>query len=106
MKSFTAITAALFAGLVVASPAVKRGGEVTLVYWAAADNTFTVSVPIGSDVSVDSDLSFSSISSTSPGNTVCFSYGVDGSVTKLYGSESDVEIGPPQVQTYAFCTYE
>ncbi|PSS03528.1 hypothetical protein BD289DRAFT_478376 [Coniella lustricola] len=105
MKSVTAV-AALFAALVAASPAAVKRGEVTLVYWAAADNTFTVSVPIGSSVSVDSDLSFSSISSSSPGNTVCTSYGVDGSVTVLFGSQSDVDIGPPQVQEYVFCNYE
>ncbi|KAF3764839.1 hypothetical protein M406DRAFT_322751 [Cryphonectria parasitica EP155] len=105
MQFIVAVTA-LFAGLAAASPAAKRTGYVTLEYWAAAGNTFTVSVPIdGSETWIDSDLSFTYISSWSPGNTVCHSYGVDGSDTVLYGSESDVPIGPPQVQTYAVCEY-
>lgn len=106
---FLVAATTLFAGLVSASPASTknaRTGYVTLEFWAAADNTFTVSVPIdGSATYIGSDLSFTSISSWSPGNTVCHSYGVDGSDTILKGSQYDVPIGPPQEQTYAFCEY-
>lgn len=105
---FIAAATAFFAGLVAATPAVKnaRSGYVTLEFWAAADNTFTVTVPLdGSETWIDSNLSFTSISSWSPGNTVCHSYGVDGSNTVLYGSDSDVPIGPPQEQTFATCEY-
>lgn len=102
---FIAAATALFAGLVAASPAAKRTDYVTLTFWAAADNTFTVSVPAdGSETSIGSDLSFTSISSSSYGkDVVCHAYGVDGSDTVLYGSQSDVPIGPPQVQVYATC---
>lgn len=105
--SIIAATTTLLAGLAVASPAARRAsGYVTLEFWAAADNTYTVTVPIdGSATYIGSDLSFTSISSWSPGNTVCHSYGVDGSDTVLVGSQSDVPIGPPQEQTYATCVY-
>lgn len=111
---FTIATAtALLAGLVAASPAARaaaapRGtGYVTLEFWAAADNTYAVTVPLdGSEAWIGSDLSFTSISSWSPGNTVCHAYGVDGSDTVLTGSQSDVPIGPPQEQTYASCWYQ
>ncbi|KAL1852053.1 hypothetical protein Daus18300_012335 [Diaporthe australafricana] len=105
---FTTAAATLFAGLAAAAPSAKtaRTDRVQLVFWAAADNTFTLDVPIdGSSTSVYSELSFTSISSYSPGNTVCHSYGVDESDTVLYGSASDVPIGPPQEQTYVYCKY-
>lgn len=105
---FIAAATALFAGLAAAAPSAKeaRTGSVELVFWAAADNTFTVYVPTdGSHTYISSDLSFTSISSYSSGNTVCHSYGVDGSDTVLYGSATDVPIGPPQEQTYATCQY-
>ncbi|KAI3392811.1 hypothetical protein diail_5160 [Diaporthe ilicicola] len=106
---FTTAAATLFAGLAAAAPSANKAPRtdfVQLTYWAAADNTFTVLVPLdGSPTGVYSDLSFTSISASSPGNTVCHSYGVDGSDTVLYGSASDVPIGPPQVQTYAICNY-
>ncbi|KKY39945.1 hypothetical protein UCDDA912_g00098 [Diaporthe ampelina] len=107
MKFITAAVT-LFAGLAAAAPSTKdaRTNTVELVFWAAADNTFTVDVPTdGSYTLVSSDLSFTSISAYSSGNTVCHSYGVDGSDTVLYGSASDVPIGPPQEQAYATCEY-
>ncbi|KUI66336.1 hypothetical protein VM1G_02011 [Cytospora mali] len=107
MKFITA-TAALFAGLAAAVPSSKnaRTDFVTLTFWAAADNTFEVAVPLDGEVTgIDSDLSFTSISAKSPGNTVCHAYGIDGSDTVLYGSASDVPIGPPQVQVSATCEY-
>lgn len=105
---FSAAAATVFAGLAAAAPSTQaaRTNSVELTYWAAADNTFTVYVPTdGSSTYISSDLSFTSISAHSPGNTVCHSYGVDGSDTVLYGSASDVPIGPPQEQTYATCKY-
>lgn len=107
MKFITA-AATLFAGLAAAAPSTKaaRTNHVTLTFWAAAENTFTLDVPIdGSYTFISSDLSFTSISASSPGNTVCHSYGVDNSDTVLYGSATDVPIGPPQEQTYATCEY-
>ncbi|KAI7784032.1 hypothetical protein LA080_010585 [Diaporthe eres] len=107
MKFITA-AATLFAGLAAAAPSTKaaRTNTVTLTFWAAAENTFTLDVPIdGSYTYISSDLSFTSISASSPGNTVCHSYGVDNSDTVLYGSATDVPIGPPQEQTYATCEY-
>lgn len=103
--STTTLATFLLAGLAAASPA-KRGGYVTLEFWAAADNTYTLTVPLdGSHVAVGSDLSFTSISSWSPdAHSVCNVFGVDGSDTVLDGSVDDVPIGPPQVQTYAVCT--
>lgn len=115
MQLTIAAASALLAGLAAASPAARaaqghaaRGtGYVTLEFWAAADNTYTLTVPLdGSETYVGSDLSFTSISSWSPGNTVCHAYGVDGSDTVLSGSQSDVPIGPPQEQTYATCVYK
>lgn len=103
---FIATATALFAGLAAAASTKNtRTGYATLEFWAAADNTLTVSVPIdGSTVAIGSDLSFTSISSWAPSNAVvCHSYGVDGSDTVLTGSQEDVPIGPPQEQTYAFC---
>lgn len=102
--STTTLATFFLAGLAAASPA-KRTGYVTLEFWAAADNTYTLTVPLdGSETWVDSDLSFTSISSWSPdADSVCNVYGVDGSDTVLHGSADDVPIGPPQVQTYAVC---
>lgn len=105
---FTTAAATLFAGLAAAAPSTKaaRSEYVHLTFWAAADNTVTYDVPIdGSSTTIYSELSFTSISADSPGNTVCHSYGVDDSDTVLYGSASDVPIGPPQEQTYATCQY-
>lgn len=105
MKFITA-AATLFAGLAAAAPSTKdaRADTVQLTYWAAAENTFVVSVPLdGSYTYISSDLSFTRISASSPGNTVCHSYGVDDSDTVLYGSATDIPIGPPQEQTYATC---
>lgn len=105
---FIIITAVLFAGLAAAAPSTKdaRTDFATLTFWAAADNTFEVAVPIdGSATGIHSDLSFTSISARSPGGTVCHAYGVDGSDTILYGSAEDVPIGPPQEQTFATCEY-
>lgn len=105
---FIAAAATLFAGLAAAAPSTKdaRTNTVTLTFWAAAENTYTLDVPTdGSYTYIASDLSFTSISSYSSGNTVCHSYGIDGSDTVLYGSATDVPIGPPQVQTYATCEY-
>ncbi|POS78077.1 hypothetical protein DHEL01_v203530 [Diaporthe helianthi] len=105
MKFFIA-AATLFAGLAAAAPSNKaaRTETVQLEFWAAAENTFTVDVPTdGSYTTISSDLSFTRISAYSTGNTVCHSYGVDGSDTVLYGSAQDVPIGPPQEQTYATC---
>ncbi|KAK7737447.1 hypothetical protein SLS53_006520 [Cytospora paraplurivora] len=107
MKFITA-TAALFAGLTAAAPSTKnvRTSFVTLTFWAAADNTFDVVVPIDGDpTGVHSDLSFTSISAKSPGGTICHAHGIDGSETILYDSASDVPIGPPQVQVTATCSY-
>lgn len=103
---FIAAATALFAGLAAAAPSDKaaRSQYVTLEFWAAADNTYALSVPVnGGEVTVSSDLSFSHITSYSSGNTVCTAYGIDGSVTELDGSEV-VDIGPPQVQLSAVCT--
>ncbi|ROW11280.1 hypothetical protein VMCG_01369 [Cytospora schulzeri] len=105
---FTTATASILAGLAAAAPSTKnaRTDFVTLTFWAAADNTFEVVVPIdGSSTGIYSGLSFSSISAKSPGGTVCHAYGVDASDTVLYGSASDVPIGPPQVQVIATCEY-
>lgn len=105
---FTAVIASTLAGLAAAAPSTKnaRTDFVTLTFWAAADNTFDVAVPIdGSSTGIYSDLSFTSVSARSPGDTVCHAYGVDGSDTVLYGSASDVPIGPPQVQVSATCEY-
>lgn len=105
---FTTAAATLFAGLAAAAPSTKdaRTDTVQLTFWAAAENTFTLNVPTdGSYTVVSSDLSFTRISAYSSGNTVCHSYGVDGSDTVLYGSDQDVPIGPPQEQTYATCEY-
>lgn len=107
---FTAAASALFAGLAAAAPQdnqARNGQSVTLTFWAAAENTFTVNVPLdGTTVSIASDLSFSKIqsSTTSKRVTVCHAYGVDGSDTILYGSSS-ADIGPPQEQTYAVCFF-
>lgn len=105
---FTTAAATLFAGLAAAAPSTKdaRTDTVQLTFWAAAENTFTLDVPTdGSYTVVSSDLSFTRISAYASGNTVCHSYGVDGSDTVLYGSAQDVPIGPPQEQTYATCEY-
>ncbi|KAH8775536.1 hypothetical protein F5883DRAFT_260426 [Diaporthe sp. PMI_573] len=107
MKFITA-AATLFAGLAAAAPSDKaaRTDTVKLEFWAAAENTFTVYVPTdGYSTVISSDLSFTRISAYSTGNTVCHSYGVDGSDTVLYGSAQDVPIGPPQEQIYATCAY-
>lgn len=107
MKFFTA-AATIFAGLAAAAPSNRaaRTDTVQLEFWAAAENIFTVDVPTdGSYTVVSSDLSFTRISAYSTGNTICHSYGVDGSDTVLYGSAQDVPIGPPQEQTYATCQY-
>ncbi|ROW01523.1 hypothetical protein VSDG_02199 [Cytospora chrysosperma] len=107
MKS-TTIIASILAGLSAAAPSTKnaRTDFVKLTFWAAADNTFDVLVPVdGTSTGIYSDLSFTSISASSPGDTVCHAYGVDGSDTVLYGSASDVPIGPPQVQVIATCKY-
>ncbi|KAK7719788.1 hypothetical protein SLS64_001969 [Diaporthe eres] len=79
---FITPAATLFAGLAAAAPSTKaaRTNTVTLTFWAAAENTFTLDVPIDG-------------------------YGVDNSDTVLYGSATDVPIGPPQEQTYATCEY-
>lgn len=104
---FTTVATALFAGLAAAAPADKqaaRSDVVTLTFWAAAGNTYTVDVVVdGGAVEIDSDLSFTSITSYSPGGTVCYAYGVDGSETTLYDSETE-DIGPPQVQLSASCS--
>lgn len=114
MQFTIAAATTLLAGLAAASPAaraaaaVPRGtGYVTLELWAAAENTYTISVPLdGSEAWIGSDLSFTSISSWSPGHTVCHVHGVDGSDTVLTGTQSDVPIGPPQEQTFATCEYQ
>lgn len=106
---FIAAATALFAGFAAAAPQDKqaRSETVTLKFWAAADNTFSVDVPVdGSKVYINSDLSFSKIQSYShsKSDTVCHAYGKDGSDTELHDSESR-DIGPPQVQKYATCSY-
>lgn len=106
---FTAAATAFFAGLVAASPAVVKEARteyVKLTYWAAAGNTVDVYAPAdGTKTYIYSDLSFTSISSSSSANTVCHAHGVDNSDTVLYGSQANVPIGPPQRQTYVTCTY-
>lgn len=101
-------TAAIFAGLATAAPSNKsaRTDFVALTFWAAAENTFDLIVPIdGTFTGIYSDLSLTFVSATSPGGTVCRAYGADGSDTVIYGSASDVPIGPPQVQAVATCEY-
>jgi hypothetical protein len=110
---FSIIAATLFAGLVAASPAERRAAAaeartegVSLTYWAAAENIVNVWVPIdGASHPVPSDLSFTRISSNSPGNHYCVSEGIDGARTYIQGDEKDVPIGPPQVQTGVTCYY-
>ncbi len=105
---FSTIATAFLATLAAAAPSQKarRDIEVTLTYWAAADNVFSEVIPAnGLLVPVGSDLSFTYISSDAPNDVVCESYGIDGSVTTLYGAAVDVPIGPPQEQLTAKCWY-
>ena len=86
---FAAAATALFAGLAAAAPSAKarRTDYVDLTFWAAAENTFTDAFPIdGSSKTVDSDLSFTYISSDGAYNVKCEAHGIDGSVTYVYGS--------------------
>ncbi len=106
---FTLAVTALFAALAAAAPSDKARRDepyVALTYWAAADNTFVLALPVdGSQAYVGSDLSFTSISSNAPAGVVCQSYGIDGAVTTLYGSAYGVPIGLLQEQPYAKCWY-
>ena len=108
---FTLFAAALFAGLAAASPAERRANEARnggayLRFWAAADNIHEQYVPIdGTEYTVYSDLSFTSISSHMPANAYCQANGIDGSVTVVHGDSPDVPIGPPQVQKTVMCKY-
>ncbi|KAJ9157462.1 hypothetical protein NKR23_g23 [Pleurostoma richardsiae] len=106
---FIAAATALFAGLAAAAPRAARvqardPTTVTLTFWAAADNIYTQDFPTdGTDLVVDSDLSFTYISSDAPGNIECISYGVKESVTTIYGSAQNVPVGPPEEQATAKC---
>lgn len=110
MKFIIAVTT-LFASLAAAAPteqnlkARSSPAVVDLKFWAAGDNTYSIEVKAnGKKYYIGSNLSFSSISSSSSGNTECHAHGEDGSDTVLYGSEQNVDIGPPQVQEYVICT--
>ncbi len=66
---FSTIATAFLATLAAAAPSQKarRDIEVTLTYWAAADNVFSEVIPAnGLLVPVGSDLSFTYISSDAP----------------------------------------
>ncbi len=107
---FSVLAAVLSSALTLGAAApskeqlAARTVDVTLTFWAAAGNTYQLTVPgDGNNVAVQSDLSFTSISSDAPFNYECQAHGVDGSVTTLFASAQNVPIGPPQQQVSAFC---
>jgi hypothetical protein len=101
LSIISAIVATLLATSSAAPVEAPRQFQVAITFNAAAGVTYFQYIPAdGEDHDIDSDLSFSSI--TSAGGAECTFYGIDGSVTEVDGAET-VDIGPPQTQVSGTC---
>ncbi|KAL8796079.1 MAG: hypothetical protein Q9182_007436 [Xanthomendoza sp. 2 TL-2023] len=106
MKAFTiSTTLALLASMVAATPVPAEASaayQVGVTFLGAADGRFVQYFSTnGYGSPIYNPLSISKI--TNPGGATCTFYGINNSVTVVRGGQT-VDVGPPQTQTYGYCT--
>ncbi|KAL8867703.1 MAG: hypothetical protein Q9174_005489, partial [Haloplaca sp. 1 TL-2023] len=99
MKAFTISAAlAVLSTLTSAAPALQTREYAIEIAYLGADPpaTFTQIVTAdGSNFVPTPDISVSHIKVAGPGDSVCFFYGIDESVTVVFGGQTR-DVGPPQ----------